>query len=103
LEYEKEIIREFYEIKVERTGTRKVVTKLDVLEYIKNFSETFSLMLAENYTLKASYKISANLGTVVSFTIIDKHLSSEAQEDISLEILHFVKKQADISKILMDG
>jgi hypothetical protein len=104
LEYEKEIIHEFYEIKVERDGKRKFVTKPDLLEYIKNFSETFSLMLAENYILTATYNISSNLGAVVCFTIVDKYISSEAREDKALEILHFVKKQqmkqADTSKIL---
>ena len=61
-------------------------------------------MLANNYSLKATYKISANVGAVVGFTIVDQKDVTEPQEDNSLEILHFVKKQqlkqAEISKIL---
>lgn len=102
--YEKEIIREFYQIRVERTGKRKYVNKSDLNDYIKNFADTFKLMLAENYSLNAAYKISANVGTVVCFTITDRKDITEPQENNSFEILHFVKEhqlqQADISKIL---
>jgi hypothetical protein len=103
-DYEKEIIREFYKVRTERTGKSKYVTKSDLNEYVTNFTDTFGLMLAENYTLKASYKISANVGTIVCFTIVDEKEIVEPKEDNSLEILHFVKRrqlqQAEISKIL---
>ena len=103
-DYEKEIIREFYKVRTERTGKSKYVTKSDLNEYIKNFTDIFGLMLAENYTLKASYKISANVGAIVCFTIVDEKEIVEPKEENSLEILHFVKgkqlQQAEISKIL---
>lgn len=104
LDYEKEIIREFYQIRVERTGKRKNVDHPDLNSYIKNFTDTFQLILADSYTLKATYKISPNVGAVVCFTIIDQQEIADPYEDNSLEILHFVKRkrlqQAEISKIL---
>ncbi|HEY0088640.1 MAG TPA: hypothetical protein VGB37_07340, partial [Candidatus Lokiarchaeia archaeon] len=72
LTYEKEIIKEFYKVRTERTGKSKYVTESDLNEYILNFTDIFSLMLAENYTLKAIYKISANVGAIVCFTIVDE-------------------------------
>ncbi len=104
LDYEKEMINEFYQIKVERTGKRKYVNQSDLSDYIKNFTDTFELMLADSYTLKVTYNISANVGAVVCFTIIDQHEIADPYEDNSLEILNFVKRkqlqQAEISKIL---
>lgn len=68
------------------------------------FADTFGLMLADNYSLRATYKISANVGAVVCCTIVDQPDVTEPKEDNSLEILHFVKKRqlrrAEISKIL---
>lgn len=104
LDYEKEIIREFYQIKVERSGEKKYVNNSDLRDYIKSFICTFELMLSDNYFLTATYKISSNVGAVVCFTIVDNKEIANPRDDSSLEILHFVKKQqlkqADVSKIL---
>jgi hypothetical protein len=62
-EYEKEIIREFYQIKVERDGKHeKFVRKADIENYANKFTEVFGLMLEENSKLIAkNFFISLNL------------------------------------------
>ena len=104
LDYEKEIIREFYQIRVERTGKKRFVRPEDIKEYIKTFSYTFELMLAKDYALNAAYKISSNVGAIVCFNLIEKQQKEDIKQNNTLEILHFVKKQqiqqAEISKIL---
>lgn len=104
LDYEKEIIREFYEINVERTGSRKYVNEKDLKNYIVNFSKTFELILAENYTIEGTYKISGNVGAVVCFSFVDQVEFADPKEDASLEIVHFVKskqlQETEISKIM---
>jgi methylase of polypeptide subunit release factors len=104
-EYEKEIVREFYQINVERAEkNEKFVRRSDIESYAKKFAEVFSLMLEENSKLVATKYHSANVGTSICFTIIDKNEEATLEEDRTLEILHFVKKkqigQADASKIL---
>lgn len=103
-EYEKEIIREFYQIKVERTGIKRFVNQSDIKNYISKFSEVFELMLDDNSKLVASYRISANIGAIIRFTIVDSDRIQGPTEDNTLEVLNFVKKKqlqkADISKII---
>jgi hypothetical protein len=53
-EYEKEIIREFYQIKVERTGIKRFVNHSDIKSYISKFSEVFELMLDDKSRLVAN-------------------------------------------------
>lgn len=105
-EYEKEIIREFYQVRVERQGKRnKVVRKSDIENYANKFTEVFGLMLEENSKLIArSFFISSNLGAAICFTIVNKNEESNLEEDKTLNILNFVKRKqiekADTSKIL---
>ncbi len=107
-EYEKEIIREFYQIKVERAGKKeKYVTKSDIENYAKKFTEVFGLMLEEDSKLVATkyhFSVSINVGAAICFTIVNRNEESQLKEDKALEILNFVKKKQiekeDISKIL---
>ncbi len=104
-EYEKEIVREFYQINVERAEkNEKFVRSSDIEIYAKKFAEVFGLLLEENSKLVATKYHTANVGTAICFTIIDKYKEAKLEEDKTLEILHFVKKkqigQADVSKIL---
>jgi hypothetical protein len=103
-EYEKEIIREFYQVKVERARINGLVKETDIENYIKKFSELFNRILAKDKKLIASYKISINVGAVVCFTIVDEKNFTEPKIDNTLHILRFVKnhqlQQADISKVL---
>lgn len=105
-EYEKEIIREFYQIKVERTAKeQKLVRPADIEKYAQKFVDVFSWMLEKGNKLVATrFKISPNIGTVICFTVVEDTVQTHLQEDKTLEILNFVKnnqiKKADFSKIL---
>ncbi|HRH44816.1 MAG TPA: N-6 DNA methylase, partial [Pyrinomonadaceae bacterium] len=105
-EYEKEIIREFYQIKVDRAkGKDKFVRKSDIENYAEKFAEVFGLMLeADSKLVATQYYISANIGTAICFTIVNKNDDVSLVEDKTLEILNFVKNQqitqADTTKIL---
>jgi N-6 DNA Methylase len=105
-EYEKEIIREFYQIKVERASKeQKKVRKSDIEKYAQKFVEVFSLMLEKGNKLSAThFKISPNIGTAICFTVVEDTTQTQLQEDKTLEILNFVKnnqiEKADFSKIL---
>lgn len=107
-EYEKEIIREFYQVKVERAGkNEKFVRKSDIEKYTNKFSEVFGLMLEEDSKLVATkyhFAVSINLGAAICFTIVNKNDETQLKEDNTLEILNFVKKKqiekTDIKKIL---
>lgn len=105
-EYEKEIIREFYQTKVEREGkNEKFVKKSDIESYANKFTEVFGLMLEDDSKLVATnFSISLNLGAAICFTIVDKNEENQFREDKTLEILNFVKrdqiKKDDTAKIL---
>jgi hypothetical protein len=51
-----------------------------------------------------TFRISANIGAIIRFTIVASDKIQEPSEDNTLEILNFVKKKqlqkADISKII---
>jgi hypothetical protein len=66
LDYEKEIINEFYQIRVERANDlRSMVNQKDIEKYLANFRKTFSLILSEENTLNFSYYISRNFGVII--------------------------------------
>lgn len=103
--YQKEIIREFYQVRVERSSSKlKFVRPNDIEKYAKKFIEVFNDMLKEGKALNASYNISQNLGATVCFTIVDKENSSKVEQNNQYEILHFIKKKqiqhAEVFKIL---
>jgi len=103
--YKKEIIREFYQIRVERADKKlKYVQRKDIEIYIEEFAKSFNLMLQKGSKLVGKYKISKNVGAVVCFTIVDEKDEHKPTEDKTLEILHFVKRKqitdADRNKIL---
>ena len=105
-EYEKEIIREFYQIKVERDGkSEKYVKKSDIENYANKFTEVFGLMLeADSKLIAKNFFISLNLGATICFTIVNKNEEINLEEDRTISILNFVKRKqiekADTSKIL---
>ena len=107
LDYEKEIIKEFYQIRVQRAEAKQSKVKAeDILSYHKAFKETFSLILSKQNSLNASYHISSNFGTVICFSIVDKTETLHLKENRDLKILNFVKsnqlKKSDSLKILFE-
>ncbi|MBW3020486.1 N-6 DNA methylase, partial [Candidatus Woesearchaeota archaeon] len=70
LEFEKEIIKEFYQINVEREGD--IVRPEDMQQYVNKYRNVFDFILADNLALNATYRVSTNLGAYVGFTIVKK-------------------------------
>ncbi len=71
LEFEKEIIREFYQINVERKND--FVKTEDIKNYAEKFRDTYQVMIKENLKLNASFIKSQNIGSVLKFEIVDKN------------------------------
>lgn len=93
-EYEKEIIREFYQINVERADEKlKIVQTRDIIEYFNTFKETFSLVLSPIHTINASFNISQNIGAIIKITIKEKSSEKDITSDNTLQILRFVKNK----------
>ncbi|HLP48182.1 MAG TPA: N-6 DNA methylase, partial [Candidatus Kapabacteria bacterium] len=90
LEFEKEIIREFYQINVERKKDH--IKEKDIQNYVDRFRQNFKLVLDPGYDLNASYSQSNHIGAAVCFQMVKKEdfIPAIAREDIP--ILHIVKK-----------
>lgn len=70
LDFEKEIIREFYQINVERKSEK--VQPKDIENYVSKFREVYQSMIKENLRVNASFIKSENIGTIVKFSIVDE-------------------------------
>ena len=93
-DYEKEIINEFYQIKVERVSDKlRFVQQRDIQSYFKAFKESFELILSPSRTLNASYSISSNIGAIIKISIIDKTFAQGLEQDNKLQVLQFVKNK----------
>lgn len=93
-DYEKEIINEFYEVKVERASDKlKFVQRRDIQAYFETFKSSFNLILSHNYTLNASYSVSQNIGAIIKISIVEKNSGKELEQDNTLQVLQFVKNQ----------
>ena len=108
LDYEKEMIREFYQVKVERASDDSTkVNPGDIRRYIEAFDRVFSLIIAGGCHLSFNYHISPNLGTILSVRIQDKPSADGPKADDHLKLLNFVKnkqlQKADALKILNEG
>lgn len=102
LEFEKEIIREFYQVKTERKNDP--VKKEDIQEYVDRFRKNFKSVLAKNYNLNADYRISTNIGAVIRFRVVDDTNFKTEIERKEIPFLDIVKKkqlqQSYFSRIL---
>jgi len=70
LDFEKETVREFYDIHVHRKDAQ--VTEQDLVEYSQKFKSVFELMLADHLMLCCEYKISRQFGAFICFRIEEK-------------------------------
>lgn len=105
LDYEKEIIREFYQVNVERSKDKEsFVRASDMKQYFEVFKDTFSLVLSKENTLSASYHLSPNVGAVISISITNKNEQTNFNDNPKLQVLNFVKskqlKESETSKVL---
>lgn len=100
LDYEKEIIREFYQTRVERADIKlALVTKKDLQQYFEGFKRAFSLILSPQHTISATYQISSSLGAIICISIINKNDSADAIfENSELSLLRFAKSK-QLSKV----
>lgn len=104
LDYEKEIIREFYSTRLKSDGSAGGTVRAGEMEdYFKAFTDTFSLILSNENTLKATFTISPYLGAIIRIAIV--HRDQKPWEDINTSsILNFVKsgqlKKAEALKVL---
>jgi hypothetical protein len=95
LTFEKEIIREFYDINVHCKND--TIKEADLKAYFLKFKEIFELALSEGLEMKATFKISKNIGAFLCIRITDKFIDQTevfALSDISDEdIFHTIKSQ----------
>lgn len=108
LDYEKQVIKEFYQINVEREDKSKVLVKpKDINQYFETFKSTFSLILSEQNTLNATCDISVNMGAVICISIVAKHEEASFSSHTNRHILNFVKrgqlKKVEALKILEEN
>ena len=90
LEFEKEIIREFYQTNVERK--KDTVKREDIRYYVNRFRQNFKLVLDSNYELNAVYSISPHMGAVVCFQIVKKEDFNPDIPGKDISLLNIVKK-----------
>jgi len=93
LDFEKETIREFYDIHVHRKDVH--ATEQDLAAYAQKFKSVFELMLAEHLTLCCEYKISHQFGAFVCFKIVEKGSNVPAIKKSSIEdeaVFHAIKQ-----------
>ena len=93
LDFEKETVREFYDIHVHRKGAQ--VTEPDLENYAQKFKSVFELMLAEHLTLCCEYKISRQFGAFICFKIIENNANFPLIRRSNLEdeaVFHAVKQ-----------
>jgi hypothetical protein len=102
LEFEKEIIKEFYQVKVERKNDP--VKAEDMQAYVDRFRKNFKSVLAKNYRLHAVYRVSANIGAIIRFRIVDAAGFEAKIEREEIPFLNIVKEkqlqQSYFSKML---
>lgn len=93
LEFEKETVREFYDIHVNRKDAQ--VREQDLVEYTQKFKSVFELMLADPLTLCCEYKISRQFGAFVCFKIVEKGSNVIAIKRSNMEdetVFHTIKQ-----------
>ncbi len=94
LEFEKEIINEFYQTNIDRVN-EKVISG-DIQIYANKFREIYHRMIKKDLCLNVSYQISANIGAIVKFRIVaKKKYNSEIERGLTNEqqVLQMVKNK----------
>jgi hypothetical protein len=95
LTYEKAIIKEFYDINVHRKNDS--VRNSDIIAYFEKFKQVFELALSDSVSLKATYKVSPNLGAYLCFRLVDKIANQEPAIQVSNisddEVYHAIKAE----------
>ncbi len=93
LDFEKETVREFYDINVHRKNAQ--ATERDLADYALKFKSVFELVLAEHLEVHCEYKISRQFGAFVCFKIGEKGLNTSTIKRSNLEdeaVFHAIKQ-----------
>lgn len=93
LEFEKEIIREFYQINVERKND--TVKLSDIQVYVEKFREIYQLVMKNELLLNASLVKSINIGTIVRFDVV-------YEKDFIREVKHGDFEQRKVLQLVKD-
>lgn len=105
LEYEKQVINEFYQMNVDRPNPPlNTVTATDLSQYFNAFAKAFQLVLADKTFLSATYNISSNMGALICFQVSQREVSEPFKRGDDKHIINFVKsgqlKKAEALKVL---
>lgn len=91
LDFEKEIIREFYQVNVERK--KDDVNNEDIQNYVDRFRQHFEFMLDRDFCINAEYSISPHMGAVVCIRIVKKEDFIQKTVRKEIPILNIVKEK----------
>lgn len=102
LDFEKEIIREFYQIKVERKN--HFANERDLQNYADVFRESYAFVLKKGFALNIKYDISPNIGAYMCMYIVpDTDFKVKIQRE-NISLFHAIKayqlEKSDFSAIL---
>lgn len=105
LDYEKEIVREFYNTRLRTDNVSGGTVKPAEMDaYFNAFKAAFSLILSEQNTLNATFNISPYLGAIIRIIIVPKNSGVKPDNINTKNILNFVKsgqlKKAEALKVL---
>lgn len=93
MDFERETVREFYDIHVHRKDA--LVAERDLAAYAQKFKSVFELMLADHLTLCCEYQISRQVGAFVCFRIVEKSENPALVTQSNIEdstVFHAIKQ-----------
>lgn len=93
LDFEKETVREFYDVNVLRKNDQ--ATEQDLADYALKFKSVFELVLAEHLEMHCEYKVSSQFGAFICFKIGGKGSNSSTIKRSRLEdeaVFHVIKQ-----------
>ena len=106
LDYERQIVNEFYEINVDRAAPLNAVSVTDLQNYFDKFTDIFSLVLAKETQLSATYNISPKMGALVCIRLSQQSEATRFKQGADKHIINFVKdgqlNKAEALKILQE-
>ncbi len=94
LEFEKDMVREFFRVNVERKNKKDgLVRHEDMQVYVERFRRNFAFVLADGFKLNAADSISRHLGAVLELQIVPEADFQTESQKREIPILNIVKHQ----------
>jgi len=91
LDFEKEIIREFYQVNVGRKKDN--VKSEDIQNYVDRFRQHFDFILDRDFRINAEYSVSPHMGAVVCIRIVKKEDFIQKTVRKEIPVLNIVKEK----------